>query len=263
MKRVLGIARNWIIVKGRKLTKGRWKIALIITAAALAIGLTPVAVKAATGGEVDIYSEIWAAITALSGRVDAQDDLIAEQAAEIEELRELLAEAEEEAGETEEVEEEGEGQQSGESASPPPPAGTPSSSDDDGSGDAAGDPESEPYVNPYAHLSIDHLHIATADGVARFGDYRIKGNLPKKSAGVNNPPGPPPFPIIGGDGICFGSRELSRAKKWLDNEGATYTVEAIYIDPLLYEIVAGKKFHDGPDVARRYINRVIAGKKRP
>ena len=252
VKRILEIMQGWNLTKG-------WKIALIITAAALAIGLTPVAVKAATGGEVDIYSEIWAAITALSGRVDAQDEVIAEQAAELEELRGLLTEAQ---GESEAEE----GEEGPEGSTPPPASSSPPASTpgEGGGGDgAAGEPEPEPYINPYAHLNIDHLYIATADGVPRFSDYRVKGNLPTKSSGVNNPPGPPPFLIISGDGICFGKKDLDRAEKWLDGEGATYTVEAIYVDPLLYEIVAGKKFHDGPDVARRYINRVIAGKEKP
>lgn len=179
--------------------------ALVIAFAAAAIAillLSPFAVKAATGGEVDIYAELVAQLHAALERIGVLEAKVAEledalEAREPEEP-EPPAEPEPELEEPEEPRD-------------PQPPGEPLPTGDSGSTEPEStEPESEPEPkgNPYEHLSLDGINI----GVVLSG---------------------------GQSEVIF------------ESEGE--------IDPLFYQIVAGKCFGSATD-AISYIESHIYNK---
>lgn len=223
------------------------KIVLVVMAAVAALALAPVAIKAATDGEVDIYADLLEMLAVLSGRVSSLEAEVAELKAEKAEREAAEEEPEEPPADPQEPEEQGGGSEGG---SPPV----------DGDPPPDGDPpaEPEPQVNPYAHLNIDHLQICTIDGVPHFGIYRIEADFPAPSSHRYYP--------VRDDGavICFTERDKDRTVAWLIGDELEYTIKPIHVDPLIYEIIKGKKFYDhGPEEARLYINKVIAGEIKP
>lgn len=227
--------------------------AITITVAVIAVLLlSPLAVKAATGGEIDLY----AMLQELFSRIEAQDELIAEQAAQLEaqsaemaELKERVAAVEETQEPPEPPDDPGNGGGSGSGSSAPndptpnePPAPTPN------------EPEPEPEVNPYRNCTLAGVHVCTLDGVAHFGKWLIDAG----GADLGRPCG-----MVTGEGIiCFTDREKDRMESYLTGEGIDFTTTPIPVDPLLYEIVAGKVLGSRTD-AINYIEAVIAGDIKP
>ena len=216
--------------------------ALTITVAVIAVLLlSPFAVKAATGGEIDLY----AMLQELFSRVEAQDELIAEQAAQLEAQSAEMAELKERvaAVETQEPPEPPNNPGNGSSTdpAPEPPPNEP--------------PAPEPEVNPYRNCTLAGVHTCTIDGIAHFGKWLIDvgGTEIERLSGIV---------AVDGKVICFTNREKDRAEAYLTGEGIAFTTTPIPVDPLLCEIVAGKVFGSRTD-AIKYIESVIAGDIKP
>lgn len=215
--------------------------ALVIAFAAIAILLlSPFAVKAATGGEIDLYAMLQELFT----RVEAQDELLAEQAAQLEAQSAEMAELKERvaAVETQEPPEPPNNPGNGSSTdpAPEPPPNEP--------------PAPEPEVNPYRNCTLAGVHTCTIDGIAHFGKWLINVG----GADLGRFCG-----MVTSEGIiCFTDREKDRTESYLTGEGIDFTTTPIPVDPLLYEIVAGKVFGSRTD-AIKYIESVIAGDIKP
>lgn len=215
--------------------------ALTITVAVIAVLLlSPFAVKAATGGEIDLY----AMLQELFSRVEAQDELIAEQAAQLEAQSAEMAELKERvaAVETQEPPEPPNNPGNGSSTdpAPEPPPNEP--------------PAPEPEVNPYRNCTLAGVHTCTIDGIAHFGKWLINVG----GADLGRFCG-----MVTSEGIiCFTDREKDRTESYLTGEGIDFTTTPIPVDPLLCEIVAGKVFDSRTD-AINYIESVIAGDTKP
>ena len=208
--------------------------------------LSPFAVKAATGGEIDLYAMLQELFT----RVEAQDELIADQAAQIEAQGAEMAELKDRLAAVEAQEPSA------------PPAGDPGNSGG-GSGGSTPDPEPNPApepdpepeeINPYRNCTLTGVHVCTIDGVAHFGKWLIDAGVAeiRRFHGV----------VVDGKILCFTDREKDRAEAYLTGEGIDFTTTPIPVDPLLYEIVAGKVFGSRTD-AIKHIEAVIAGDIKP
>jgi hypothetical protein len=230
--------------------------ALVIAFAAIAILLlSPFAVKAATGGEIDLYAMLQELFT----RVEAQDELLADQAAQIEaqgtemaELKDRLAAVEAQEPSAPPASDPG-NSGGGSGGSTPDPGPNPAPEPDP-------EPEPDPApapekINPYRNCTLDGVHVCTIDGMAHFGKWLIDvgGTEIERLSGIV---------AVDGKVICFTNREKDRAEAYLTGEGIAFTTTPIPVDPLLYEIVAGKVFGSRTD-AIKYIESVIAGDIKP
>jgi len=266
----------------KKITATKKTIAIVAVVLIVLIA-TPVIVKAATDGEVDLY----AMIVELFTRVEAQEAKSTEQESELEALRQRVAELEGEIGEEEGDEAEGSGAgewpQEQEPAAPAPTDPDPGSDPapeqpggEDGGQDPAPaqpdpeftldpDPEPEPdptptppSLNPYADLSLDGVHIIMVDGRAMFGRWLVAFNVAEAQnnherlmIGF--------FGVLTSEGIvAFNDGDLEACQERLTHFGIPFTVSEIYIDPRFYEIVEGKTF-ESRTKAIDYIESVIAG----
>ena len=229
--------------------------ALVIAFAAIAILLlSPFAVKAATGGEIDLYAMLQELFT----RVEAQDELLADQAAQIEaqgtemaELKDRLAAVEAQEPSAPPASDPG-NSGGGSGGSTPDPGPNPAPEPDP-------EPEPDPApapekINPYRNCTLDGVHVCTIDGMAHFGKWLINVG----GADLGRFCG-----MVTSEGIiCFTDREKDRTESYLTGEGIDFTTTPIPVDPLLYEIVAGKVFDSRTD-AINYIESVIAGDTKP
>lgn len=217
------------------------RLLLIIAIAVTVLLIAPVVVKAATGGEVDLY----AMIQDLFVRIEEQDDEIAQLKDRIDELETELEGAEEPEPEPE-----------------PEPGGTEEPAPIPDTEPAPQEPEPEPKepVNPYAHLSLDGVHVASRGYYAVFGLWEIDLGTTDIDLRVQPWKGLAYKGYVPTNGklIAYDEGELTRIKDDLGSLDIEYTIADLDVDPLFHEMTDGVKIGSRTDVIN-YIESKIAG----
>lgn len=235
-----------------KLSRGK-KIAAFITITLFIVLISPVAIRAATDGEVDVYGELIARIQQLETENAILRNL----------LGNLLA-----ADQPKELEEAGQEAQAGGPTEPELLAQEEGGSEPDPEPEPEPEPEPDPEPeppdeppppppppNPYADLSLSGVHVAMIDYRAVFGKYKIVVSDPGATDMSH-------FYPIDGDIICFTDEDKGVFEERLIEGGATFETKSLSVDPRLYEITDGKKFGSRTEVIN-YIEKVIAGEIKP
>lgn len=224
----------------------RGKTAIIAAIVLIALLASPVVVKAATDGEVDLYAmimELFARVeeqevktveqdvrvTEQEARLAEQDARIAEQKAELTELRQIIAELPAPMP----------------PATPPPPVPEPES-------EPTPPPPPLPPPNPYRNCTLSGVHVATLGDTAYFGKWLIDvGGVDVSMIAL---------PIITTrEGlVCFTDQARDISESRLTDAKIHFSMSAIPIDPLLVQMVAGKKFGSRTE-AINYIEAKIRG----
>lgn len=204
---------------------------LVITSIALIILLVaPLGVKAATGGEVDLYQMV----ADLLFRIGQQEEEMERMQARINELEQQLNQEPTEPTEEPITEPE-------ENPDPVPPQEP--------------EPEPEPEPNRYSHLKLEDVYVSMSNYKAAFAKWRIDINeeLDDKQRMLYSE-------YMLGKVHVATEKELEFHEKKLEQIGITdYTITELHVDPLFYEIVEGKTFGSRSDVLA-YLDAVINDK---
>lgn len=216
----------------------RKKTAITIAIVIAILLISPLAVKAATDGEVDLY----AMVTELFVRVENLEAENEDLRAKVDDLTGQLGQVSQ--GDGSELNVTGEEEPASDSGNltnePIQPASEPEP-------EPANEPEKTtepepPPPNPYKDLSLSGVHVAMIDYRAAFGEWEITAN--------------------GETTICFSSKEKDHYEARYTEQEIEFTTKSLSVDSRLYDITAGKKFGSRTEVIN-YIESVIAGTIQP